>query len=100
MNINDSQAGFVVAALLAGFRRDLLGHKELTEWRGAGGVITCNNDQCAMKLVYRTSKKVVDHLKAEHDVLLMIARFPIIRNKAIFVDVDLRSISEPMDHMV
>ena len=46
VHINDSQGGFVITAIFAGFLQDLVGHKELSEWKGANGLkccITCDN---------------------------------------------------------
>ena len=93
VHINDSDGGFVVTAIFAGFLQDLLGHKELSDWKGTNGVlccITCDNvinmqhrrpgpgqvaSNCwdATKFVYRDNERVyhiIDNLKAEYDRLI------------------------------
>jgi hypothetical protein len=101
VHINDPQGGFVVTAIFAGFLQDLLGHKELSEWKGANGLkccSTCDNvinmrhrmprpangevgSNCsdATKFVYRANEDVftiVDELKAEYEHFLTLPRFP------------------------
>ena len=46
VHINCPQGGYVVTAIFAGFLADLLGHKEITDWKGSNGVrccFTCGN---------------------------------------------------------
>ena len=98
--IYDANGGFTVTGIFAGFLQDLLGHKEMTEWRGASGVlccITCDNvinmahrrpgpgqvaSNCwdATKFTYRDNARVheiVDNLKVEYAKLLTRPKFPI-----------------------
>ena len=99
VHINDSQGGFVVTAIFGGFLQDLVGHKELSEMKGANGLkccMTCSNVlnmryrapragevrvNCSdsSQFVYRTNEQVfatIDELKAEYDRLLMLPHFP------------------------
>ena len=41
VHINCTSGDFVVTAIFAGFLADLVGHKEITEWKGTGGRMCC-----------------------------------------------------------
>jgi hypothetical protein len=99
VHINDSQGGFVVTAIFAGFLQDLVGHKELSDWKGHGGLkccLTCDNvinmrhrgprpgevaTNCwdTTKFDYRSNEGVyaiIDGLKVHYEDLLTKPRFP------------------------
>ena len=41
MHIACRSGDFVIKAEFGGFLADLLGHKEITDWKGTGGIIIC-----------------------------------------------------------
>jgi len=54
VTIKTPQGDVVVTAIFAGFLADLVGHKEITNWKGHGGVMCCL--ECGNVLQFRTPK--------------------------------------------
>ena len=99
VHINCPSGDFAVTGVFAGFLADLLGHKELTEWKGTGGTLccltchnvinmqhrkprrgevatNCSNPELFKKRTNESLYKSLETIKAKHEELSAKPKFP------------------------
>ena len=54
------RGGYVLTAVFAGFLADLLGHKELTEWKGFNGVYCCLTCGNVLNMLHRSPSNAIE----------------------------------------
>ena len=57
VHINCPSGDFAVTGIFAGFLADLLGHKEITEWKGTGGTLCCLTCKNVINMQHRKPRE-------------------------------------------
>jgi hypothetical protein len=85
VHINCDGGGYVATAVFGGFLADLLGHKELTEWKGTGGIRCCISCDNVINMLHRKPKRGTNEVAANcYDY----SKFVVATNETLFNRVD------------